>query len=146
MFYVEQGHHVSRASSDDDNVDKGSWLEVATETINNHLRVVRLLPWVMGGVGVLLIARYSRMVRPINTASDILQDFCLHFFPRQFAQYHRAADVPSHLLSQGATLRGVAVGAWPDGRLDVWHAPPGRRWLRWKHKPPSTCIEGNVTR
>ena len=55
----------------------------------------------------------------------------------QFTRYRKSSDVPSHLISQGATLRGVAVGVWPDGRLDIWHTPIGRRWLRWNHTPPS---------
>ena len=38
------------------------WLEVATEMINNHLQLFRTLPWVMGGVGMLLIVKYSRLV------------------------------------------------------------------------------------
>ena len=32
-------------------------------TINNHLQAFRMLPWVMGGVGALLIVRYSGLVR-----------------------------------------------------------------------------------
>ena len=44
----------------------------------------------------------------------------------QFVRYRKASDVPAHLISRGVTLRGVAVGVWPDGRLDVWHTPRGR--------------------
>ena len=54
----EKEQHTSTARS-----DRGSWLEVVTATINNHLQTFRALPWVMGGVGALLIIRYSRMVR-----------------------------------------------------------------------------------
>lgn len=53
--------HVSSDSSDANL--KRDWLEVATETINNHLQAFRMLPWVMGGLGALLIIKYSRMVR-----------------------------------------------------------------------------------
>lgn len=40
-----------------------SFLEVATDYINDHLRAFRTIPWVMGGLGALLVIRYSRMVR-----------------------------------------------------------------------------------
>ena len=42
--------------------ERGSWLDVAMATVNNHLQLFRTLPWVMGGVGALLIAKYSGMV------------------------------------------------------------------------------------
>lgn len=44
---------------------KRDWLEVAMVTVNNHLQAFRMLPWVMGGLGALLIVKYSGMVRDI---------------------------------------------------------------------------------
>ena len=35
------------------------------EAVNNHLQLFRMLPWVMGGLGLLLIAKYSGMVRSL---------------------------------------------------------------------------------
>ena len=58
----------------------------------------------------------------------------------QFVRYPTAADIPSHLITRGVTLRGVAIATKSDGCLEVWHTPPGRRWLRWKLVPPSVCV------
>ena len=44
------------------NPDQRSWLDVAMVSINNHLQAFRMLPWVIGGVGALLLVRYSGMV------------------------------------------------------------------------------------
>ena len=111
-----------------------SFLEVAMDYINNHLRVFRTIPWVMGGVGALLVARYSGLVRSsLNLLSPSPSSF---HSVLQFTRYHSAMDIPSHLLAHNATLRGVAAGVKPDCCLDVWHVPPGRRWLRWGHRPP----------
>ncbi|CAI8012511.1 hypothetical protein GBAR_LOCUS8027 [Geodia barretti] len=41
---------------------RNNWADVAMLAINNHLQWFRMLPWVMGGVGMLLIAKYSGMV------------------------------------------------------------------------------------
>lgn len=41
-----------------------SFMEIAMDYVNNHLRAFRTIPWVMGGLGALLVVRYSGMVRP----------------------------------------------------------------------------------
>ena len=42
--------------------ERNNWADVAMLAINNHLQWFRMLPWVMGGVGMLVIAKYSGMV------------------------------------------------------------------------------------
>lgn len=56
-----QDRHV-RPTADTAGMESGSWLEVATEVINNHLQAFRAIPLVMGIAGAVMVVRYSRMV------------------------------------------------------------------------------------
>lgn len=40
-----------------------SLLDDVADFINDHLRAFRAIPWVLGGVGALLVIRYTHMVR-----------------------------------------------------------------------------------
>ena len=51
--------HVTRPAS-------GSWLEVATDYVDTHLRGVRTIPWLVGALGVLLVVRYGRVVSDVQ--------------------------------------------------------------------------------
>lgn len=59
FFIAHVSLHGSCELSLDVEVDGGGLLEM----INNHLQAFRMLPWVIGGMGVLLLVRYSGMVR-----------------------------------------------------------------------------------
>lgn len=89
-------------------------LDNATEFINDNLKTFRQLPWIIGGVGVVLLIRfYPRMV---------LRRYC------------RPSDIPRQLFENNARLTGVvAVTGWDS--VGVWHVPLWRRVLRWRHQP-----------
>ena len=89
-------------------------IDETTEFINDHIRIFRLLPWVIGGVGVGLLVR---------------------FYPRMaFRRYQRPSDVPQQLIENNVRLTGiVAMTRWNS--LGVWHVPLWRRVLRMRHQP-----------
>ena len=39
-----------------------SWLDEAADFVNEHLRVFRAIPWVLGGLGAILVIKYTHMV------------------------------------------------------------------------------------
>ena len=39
-----------------------SWLDDAADFVNEHLRAFRAIPWVLGGLGAILVIRYTHMV------------------------------------------------------------------------------------
>ena len=47
----------------DNGTKTSSWLEVATEMINDHLQIFRAIPLVMGVAGTIMVLRHSRMVQ-----------------------------------------------------------------------------------
>lgn len=89
-------------------------LDVATEYINDNIKAFRRLPWIIGGVGVVLLIR---------------------FYPRlAFRRYHRPSDIPRQLFENNVRLTGVvAMTGWDS--VGVWHVPLWRRVLRWQHQP-----------
>ena len=89
-------------------------IDETTEFINDHIRIFRLLPWVIGGVGVGLLVRfYPRMV---------------------FRRYQRPSDVHRQLIENNVRLTGiVAMTGWNS--LGVWHVPQWRHVLRIRHQP-----------
>ena len=95
-------------------------LDTATEYINDNIRTFRRLPWIIGGVGVVLLIRY---------------------YPRMvFRRYQRPSDVPQQLIENNATLMGIAaMTEWNS--VGVWHVPLWRRVLRWRHQPPSMRVD-----
>ena len=93
-------------------------LDVATEYINANIKAFRRLPWIIGGVGVVLLIR---------------------FYPRMaFRRYRRPSDIPRQLFENNARLTGVvAMTGWDS--VGVWHVPLWRRVLRWRHQPTGKC-------
>ena len=90
-------------------------VDVATEYINENIKTFRRLPWLIGGVGVVLLIR---------------------FYPRlAFRRYHRPSDVPRQLLENNVRLTGIIAATGWDS-VGVWHVPLWRRVLRWQHQPP----------
>ena len=89
-------------------------LDAATEYINDHIKAFHRLPWIIGGVGVVLLIR---------------------FYPHMaFRRYRRPSDIPRQLLENNARLTGVvAMTGWDS--VGVWHVPMWRRVLRWQHQP-----------
>ena len=89
-------------------------LDVATEYINENIKAFRRIPWVIGGVGVVLLIRY---------------------YPRlAFRRYRHSSDIPRQLFENNARLTGVvAMTGWDS--MGVWHVPLWRRVLRWRHQP-----------
>ena len=89
-------------------------IDEATEFINDHIRIFRQLPWVIGGVGIILLAR---------------------FYPRLvFRRYKRPSDVPEQLIENNVTLMGIVANTgWNS--VGVWHVPLWRRVLRLRHQP-----------
>ena len=94
--------------------DRKGLLDEATEFINEHIRIFRQLPWVIGGVGVVLLVR---------------------FYPRMaFRRYQRTSDIPRQLIENNVKLTGiVAMTGWNS--VGVWHVPLWRRVLRLRHQP-----------
>ena len=39
-----------------------SWLDDAADFVNEHLRAFRAIPWVLGGLGAILVIKYTHMV------------------------------------------------------------------------------------
>ena len=39
-----------------------SWLDKAADVVNEHLRAFRAIPWVLGGLGAILVIKYTHMV------------------------------------------------------------------------------------
>ena len=39
-----------------------SWLDKAADVVNEHLRAFRATPWVLGGLGAILVIKYTHMV------------------------------------------------------------------------------------
>ena len=39
-----------------------SWLDEAADFVNEHLRAFRAIPWVLGGLGAILVIKYTHMV------------------------------------------------------------------------------------
>ena len=93
-------------------------LDVATEYINANIKTFRRLPWIIGGVGVVLLIR---------------------FYPRMaFRRYRRPSDIPRQLFENNARLTGVvAMTGWDS--VGVWHVPLWRRVFRWRHQPTGRC-------
>ena len=89
-------------------------LDHATEFINDHIRAFRQLPWVIGGVGVVLLIR---------------------FYPRlAFRRYQRPSDIPRQLIENNVKLTGiVAMTGWNS--LGVWHVPLWRRVFGLRYQP-----------
>ena len=89
-------------------------LDHATEFINDHIRAFRQLPWIIGGVGVVLLVR---------------------FYPRlTFRRYRQPSDIPQQLIENNVKLMGiVAMTGWNS--VGVWHVPLWRRVLRLKDQP-----------
>ena len=91
-----------------------NFIEQSTEFINDHLRLFRMIPWVIGGVGVAILIRYSRL--PVR-------------------RLKRVMAVPESLIQNNEQLSGIVMSTnW--NRIGVWHVPPWRRLLRWRYRPP----------
>ena len=58
-----------------DEEGENNWADVAMVAINNHLKWFRMLPWVMGGVGMLLIGKYSGMVLYMSCDCHMIRTF-----------------------------------------------------------------------
>ena len=110
-------NNVNATSSQVSEHHKGV-LDVATEYINDNIKTFRRLPWIIGGVGVVLLIR---------------------FYPRMaFRRYRRPSDIPRQLFENNAWLTGVvAMTGWDS--VGVWHVPLWRRVLRWRHQPTGKC-------
>ena len=121
---------MRRTMSDDEG--SSGWLEQASNFIDTHLRAARAAPWVLGGLGLLLVYTGSRgKVRHVILCTSL----CV---PVQFKQFTSLADVPAHVYAQNTRLCGVVSRAeWNS--VWVWHVPIGRRVLRWRHVPPGTA-------
>lgn len=102
-------------SSDPLRHHRTNFIEQSTEFINAHLRLFRMIPWAIAGVGVALIIRYSRL--PVRRLRQV-------------------SAIPESLIRNNEQLAGIVMSAdW--NRIGVWHVPPWRRLLRWRYRPPS---------
>lgn len=97
------------------------WTDVLTVHINEYLRYYRMVPWVLGSVGVVLFLRYSRT--PI-------------------ARFRQVADIPVEFVVDNRKVSGV-VKATGWNTLGVWHVPAWRWALRWGTRPPSECCKNS---
>ncbi|XP_011409655.1 PREDICTED: probable endonuclease lcl3 [Amphimedon queenslandica] len=89
-------------------------MDVMDDWIDKNIRLVRLLPWFVGGFGVYLIARNTHM----------------------FSHFQSAASIPLNLVRTNHRLTGRVVNFSGDS-LGVWHIPLGHWVLRRKLHPPS---------
>ena len=76
--------------------------------VNNHLQLFRMLPWAMGGVGMLLIVKYSGLVSEISRSCDhhVTCDLTVHSISSVIRR-----PLPPNLSrgnSEGCGSRGVA--------------------------------------
>ena len=89
-------------------------LDILTEFINDHIRVYRMIPWIVGSVGIALFLRYS------------------HIPLRRFRQ---VSDIPADFITKNRCISGVVKGAnW--NTVEVWHIPMWRWALRWGTQLP----------
>ncbi len=83
-------------------------LETISDFVDSHIRVFRMLPWLMGCTGVLLMYRHSRgILRQFNSISDIPMSV-----------------VNGHVPLQGVVRRVSGESVW------VWHIPVWRAWSK----------------
>lgn len=89
--------------------------DVVTIHINEYLRYYRVVPWVLGSVGVVLLLRFSRA--PVM-------------------RFRQVADFPVEFVAENRKLSGVVVTTgW--NTIGVWHVPTWRWVLRWGTHPHS---------
>ena len=100
------GHHVT------------GWTDVLTVHINEYIRYYRMVPWVLGSVGVVVFLRYSRT--PI-------------------ARFRQVSDIPHDFVLENRKMSGV-VKATGWNTVGVWHVPAWRWLLRWRTHPPGKLI------
>lgn len=90
------------------------WSDSLTVHINEYIRYYRMVPWVLGSVGVVVFLRYSRT--PI-------------------ARFRQVVDVPLEFVADNRKISGV-VTATGWNTIGVWHVPAWRWMLRWRTRPP----------
>ena len=94
-----------------------------TEHVNAHIRYYRLVPWLVGSVGVALLLR------------------CL---PGPLQRLRQVADIPRQLVAENRKLTGVvAETGW--NTVGVWHVPIWRWVFKWGTRPPSECLPKNAS-
>ena len=91
-----------------------SVLDLVSHTVDTHLRLFRLLPWLLGATGLVIFYRHSR------------------YHVRRFSQ---VTDIPQSCLAAHVPLHGVVVSLEAQS-VGVWHVPLWKRWIRIDHKPP----------
>lgn len=110
----------SRTLLYDDGRDKAvgdhvtGWTDSLTVHINEYIRYYRMVPWVLGSVGVVVFLRYSRT--PI-------------------VRFRQVADIPLEFVVDNRKISGfVTTTGWNS--VGVWHVPAWRWLLRWRTRPP----------
>ena len=93
---------------------RSSIMDVTSDYINTHLRLFRMLPWAVAGVGAFFIYKYSRAP---------LRRLC------------KVGEIPPSVVVDNVPLRGVVQSTGWDS-IGVWHVPTWRRLFRIGHKPP----------
>lgn len=109
----------SEDSSGDESVGNyvTGWTDVLTVHINEYIRYYRMVPWVLGSVGLVMFLRYSRT--PI-------------------ARFRQVSDIPHDFVLDNRKISGV-VKATGWNTVGVWHIPAWRWLLRWWTHPPGEC-------
>jgi hypothetical protein len=93
--------------------------DALTIHINEYIRYYRMVPWVLGSVGVVVFLRYSRT--PI-------------------ARLRQVSDIPVEFVADNRTISGVVKETgW--NTVGVWHVPAWRWLLRWKTRPPGELMK-----
>ena len=93
---------------------RSSIMDMTSDYINTHLRLFRMLPWAVAGVGAFFIYKYSR---------PPLRRLC------------KVGEIPPSVVVDNVPLRGVVQSTGWDS-IGVWHVPTWRRLFRIGHKPP----------
>lgn len=96
-------------------------LDIFTEHVNAHIRYYRMLPWLVGSMGVVLFLRFT------------------HIPLRRFRQ---VSDIPGEFYVMGKGRLSGVVMATGWNTIGVWHVPTWRWVLRWRTRPPSEwCLK-----
>jgi hypothetical protein len=88
-------------------------MDAVSNWIDKHIRIVRMVPYVIGGIGAYIVIRNYHL----------------------FTRFRSVSSIPQQLFDKNSTLYGKVRQCYGD-RLEVWHIPLGYRLLK-PRLPPS---------
>ncbi len=105
MLYCRDWEVMVDGDGDNRNV-----LETVSDFVDSHIRLFRMIPWIVGCTGLLLMYRHSRSI---------------------FRRFNSASDIPVSVVAACVPLRGAVMRVSCEG---VWvcHVP---LWIVWSKAP-----------